>query len=37
VVGHIALEQTGVGINPETGELVPELSLLLHESGWRTI
>jgi hypothetical protein len=37
VIGHIALEQTGVGINPRTGELVPELTLLLRESRWPTL
>lgn len=37
IVGHIALEQLAVGLDPRTGRLVPELSVLLHQSGWETL
>ena len=37
IVGVLALEMLGIGIDPETGRLVPRIARLLHQSNWPTL
>jgi len=37
LVGAVAMEQLGVGIDPSTQKLVPELPVLLRTSDWQTL
>ena len=37
LVGAVALEQLGLGVDPSTGQIVPDVPLLLRIANWRTL